>query len=63
MQCSCGGYSEYTREVIRNKEVVATWQKCPVCGRVLITSGEAAIRQLRETEGFKIGDEPSGTAL
>ena len=51
MMCNCGGYSEYTREVVRDKEVVATWQKCPSCGRVLILTGEEKIDELRESEG------------
>jgi uncharacterized Zn finger protein len=40
MQCSCGGVSEYEHKVVRDKKVVATYQKCPACGRVKLTSGE-----------------------
>ena len=40
MQCSCGGSSEYEHKVVRDKKVVATYQKCPGCGRIKVTSGE-----------------------
>lgn len=35
MNCSCGGVTEYTHKVQRNKKVVGIYQKCPVCGRIL----------------------------
>lgn len=40
MQCSCGGKSENEYRVVRDKEVVATYLKCPGCGRIKVTSGD-----------------------
>ena len=50
MNCSCGGSTEYEHKVVRDKEVIATYQKCPGCGRVLITRGEDAIKAMIEAE-------------
>ena len=40
MICKCGGYSDYERQVVRDKKIVAKYQKCPACKRVLLTWGE-----------------------
>lgn len=40
MQCSCGGLSEYEHKVVRDKQVVVTYKKCPSCGRIKVTSGD-----------------------
>ena len=50
MNCSCGGATEAERKVVRDKVTVATYQKCPGCGRVLITSGHEAIKRMQEEE-------------
>ena len=37
MECKCGGSTEDEHRVVRNKQLVAKYQRCPACKRVLFT--------------------------
>ena len=50
MQCNCGGSSEYEHKVVRDKKVVATYEKCPACGRVLLLTGAFPIENEENEE-------------
>ena len=36
MQCDCGGSSDYEHRTVRDKVTVATYNKCPACGRIFL---------------------------
>lgn len=35
MMCNCGGVTESSHKVVRNKKLQGEYQKCPACGRIL----------------------------
>ena len=52
MNCSCGGHTEYTHKVQRDKRVVSEYQKCPACGRVLILWMDKTLeKELEQSNG------------
>ncbi len=48
MQCNCGGLSPYTHQIVRNKKVVAEYEKCRACGRIMWRYGQEYIKREQE---------------
>jgi uncharacterized Zn finger protein len=50
MQCDCGGSTESEHQVVREKKIVAKYQKCPACGRIKLTWGAFPATETEEVK-------------
>jgi len=49
MICNCGGNTENTHKVVRDKKLQGEYQKCPSCGRIMwIWQSDALKNELSE---------------
>jgi len=48
MQCSCGALAESDHKVVRGRQVVAVFKKCPSCGRIKWMKGGPQAIELAE---------------